>query len=62
MSKKITFKVSKDGTTITSDAEGFQGGECLRKTEKFMEGLGSTKKQELKPEYYEEAGVDLNQG
>lgn len=49
--KKVTFKIDSDGT-LTVDAQGFKGAQCIKATEKLLEGL-SVKRQsrKLKAEY-----------
>ena len=38
--QRITVEIERDGS-ITADAEGFNGGACLRDLERLLEGLST---------------------
>lgn len=53
--KRIT--ITFDGDQIQTDAQGFEGKNCVSETEKILEELGATlQERKLKPEY-NKAGV-----
>ena len=43
-----------DGKTVHKETSGFVGGECIAKTKKFEEALGTSEDRKLKSEYYED--------
>jgi hypothetical protein len=55
---KLKFRVTRKGE-VHVEGEGFKGPVCLEKSDKILQGLGKKTKEELKPEYYEQAGVEL---
>jgi hypothetical protein len=50
--KRLVFTFKEDGT-VSVDAQGFQGEECINATEKLLKPLETElTKRELKREYY----------
>ena len=50
MAKTVRFIISKDGSKVTSDAEGFVGGECHHKIDGILQHLGKVSdSQDKKP-------------
>ncbi len=47
--QKITIEIDAQGG-ITADAEGFSGDACLKDLEKLLDGLGSLREVQRKPE------------
>ena len=43
--RQLIFKIETDGT-VTVDAEGFTGGECLTAAKPILDSLGETKELE----------------
>ena len=46
----ITIIIEQDGS-LSADAEGFEGGECLAEIEKLMAGLAGATEVHKKPEF-----------
>jgi Protein of unknown function (DUF2997) len=54
--RKIEYLIGKDGK-ITERVIGGSGSDCVESTAKIEASLGEVKKQDLLPEYYEEAAI-----
>lgn len=52
MSKKIVFKVSKDGDVVIDKVEGYGAG-CLDITKNLERALGTTSERKMTEEYNE---------
>lgn len=61
MSKEVTYTISKDGSEVKVEAEGFQGTGCLDFAKKTMDALGQITAKEDKPEMFATgaAGVSI---
>ena len=57
--KTIKLVISKDGSEIKTDADGFKGTECLQKAENLLSGLASEPDVVKKDAFFEEAHVTL---
>lgn len=54
MNKQVKVLIDKDGN-VRVDAVGYQGPSCLLATGPLVSALGGLRKEELKPEYFEQA-------
>ena len=52
MSREVTFKISKDGSQVEVDAEGFHGVGCMDFAKKTLDALGVMTEKKEKPEMY----------
>ena len=53
MVQSVEVRVSKDGSNVTINADGFIGKSCEEATADVIARLGETIKQERKPEYFD---------
>ena len=51
--EKIVITISKDGSKVQMDAQGFSGGECSVALHRLGEALGQVTTFDHKPEYYD---------
>jgi len=58
---EITVTVSKDGSDVVMDAEGFVGTGCSDFRKNIIAALGTISRDEKKPEYYatQSGGISL---
>ena len=56
---EITIKISRDGSKVEVDADGFTGQSCENYKEKIVESIGTLSDSGRKPEFYEQGGVNL---
>lgn len=59
MSKEVIVTISKDGSKMEWDAQGFKGTSCKDFAKGILEAVGSVEEEKRKPAYYEveHAGV-----
>jgi hypothetical protein len=59
--EKITVTFNPDGT-VEMDAEGFEGGECLKATQDLEKALGKVTNRTKKPEFHKKATAAVKIG
>ena len=59
--KEVIITISKDGSKVETDAQGFQGSSCGNAIEQLVGSLGNVTEMEKKVEYYEEERATLEQ-
>jgi hypothetical protein len=57
---KLLFTIAPSGE-LTVEGQGITGPACLEKADVYLSGLGIIASQEKKIEYYETAGVEIQQ-
>ena len=58
--ERIIFRINQDGN-VTEEVQGVTDGTCIDITKKIEDILGKVNARELKPEYYQEQNVTLQQ-
>lgn len=56
---EITITISKDGSKVEADAQGFLNNTCSHEIEKLIGSLGETESIENKMEYYQKEEIHL---
>lgn len=61
MSKEVKVTISKDGSKMEWDAEGFRGTSCRDFAKDILKAVGTVEEERKKPAYYEQehAGVKM---
>ncbi len=57
--KTVTIDITKNGSTVSIDMEGFQGTECTTKTRELISSIGILTDSNYKPEYYEHEAIHV---
>ena len=57
--KQIEIKITKDGSKVELDAQGFQGTGCSDFIGPTIKALGHQESVKKKPEYYQQNGTGI---
>ena len=50
--KEVKVTISRDGSAVRVETEGFTGSGCLETTEPMLASLGNVETQDMKDEFY----------
>ena len=54
--RTVEIKISPDGSQVTSDAQGFVGGECHKQLDPILKALGTVAENKAKTELHQTVG------